>query len=250
MNYRRTFAIYRKLGHFSKHYVYYCAAKKLQLNWKLYLQRKLYWGHRKIKQFIWNCRETKIVHTRKVREQLRMQDEEIVYKAIVVRANKFLTDKLEEEEGADLLKNYLIEVDAAVRREGTRINNNNTIPVFPNKYDDPHIATLYTTRAKAMYVLNKRSELDVIRLSREKFRKSSPPIYYCDYCLETFLTGERSRLHYQLGCPHKKGIHICQSWAMAKTITEIALQRLMVNFFSAKKTAEKFKERNILEDAM
>ena len=248
-NYRKKLVIYRKLYHMSRHYKYHKMASLIQLNYKLYKNRKVFWAWKTIKEWFWSKFYSKIIHQRAREEEARMKDEEVVYKAIVVRANKFLKDKLEDKEGADLLKTYLVEVDAAVRREGrvvgllsstrsdssnsksSKKNKNQIQPVFPTKDDDPQLASLYTTRAKAMYILNKRSELDVIRLSREKFRRTSRPPYHCQECLAVFLSAEQCRLHSRLGCPHVGGIHSCQSWVMAKEITNIALKRLMTSFF-------------------
>ena len=252
-NYRKKLVIYRKLYHMSRHYKYHTMASLIQLNFKLYRNRKIFWAWKTIKEWFWSKFYNKIIYQRARVEEARMKDEEVVYKAIVIRANKFLKDKLEDKEGADLLKTYLVEVDAAVRREGRAVgllssrrndtNNkshsssnsskikNEIQPVFPSKEDDPQLASLYTTRAKAMYVLNKRSELDVIRLSREKFRRTSRPLYHCRECLAVFLSAEQCRLHSLLGCPHTGGIHSCQSWIMAKEITNIALERLMTSFF-------------------
>jgi hypothetical protein len=49
--------------------------------------------------------------------------------------------------------------------------------------------------------------------------------------MSVFLTGAASRLHRRLGCPHEGGIHLCKSWVLARDITELALERLLVNFF-------------------
>jgi hypothetical protein len=120
----------------------------------------------------------------------------------------------------------LFEVENALRREAKSGEQ-----VFPRKEEEPQLARLFTTRSKAMYILNKRGELDVLRLSREKFRLSAPPRYYCSNCMSVFLTGSASRLHRRLGCPHEGGIHLCKSWVLARDITELALERLLVNFF-------------------
>lgn len=191
-----------------------------------YQHRKIYWAHKTIKNFVYGVFQGHIYRLRAAEERVRMNDEEIVYRAIVERARKFLRDKLEEDEGIELLRKYLADVDASLRRESVTKEQ-----VFPLRSQDRQFATLFTTRAKAMYILNKRGELDVVRLSREKFRRSAKPPYYCTECMSVFLTGAMSRLHKRLGCPHDDGIHTCTSWRLAREITELALQRLLVNFF-------------------
>ena len=137
------------------------------------------------------------------------------------------------EEGLEVLKTYLRKVESALKFEAKLEQ-----PVFPSRQEEPELARLFTTRSKAMYVLNKRGELDVIRLSREKFRLNAPPHYYCTSCMSVFLTGSMSRLHKRLGCSHEAGIHLCRSWILAREITELALEKLLVNFFNKPKKTQ------------
>jgi hypothetical protein len=226
--------VYRKFTSLSFHLRQDRGARTIQRACTAYQHKKVYWGHKKIKQFIYMRYESSIYRTRVLRESLRMKDEEVVYRAIVERAKTFLQNKLEEDEGMDLLKTYLFEVENALRREASKPAGDKTA-VFPSKWDEPQMARLFTTRAKAMYILNKRGELDVLRLSREKFRHNAPPPYYCKECMSVFLTASQSRLHYRLGCPHEEGIHRCTSWVLARDITELALERLLINFFKKPK---------------
>jgi len=199
---------------------------KIQRSYRAYLYKREYWAFKKIKIFVLKKCMRKVYLARKANEKIRMKDEEIVYNAVNQRAKKFLKDKLDEESGAELLKKYLIDVDAAVKREkegGPR--------VFPTREENSEVARMFTIRAKAMSVLSQKSDMDIIRLSREKFRRTSPPPYYCSDCMTVFLTGELSRLHYVLGCSHSTGMHKVRSWVLAEKITDIALERLATNFF-------------------
>mmetsp|Transcript_23184 Transcript_23184/g.34006 ORF Transcript_23184/g.34006 Transcript_23184/m.34006 type:complete len:515 (+) Transcript_23184:107-1651(+) len=204
-----------------------CNARVIQRSFLSYKLRVQYWATKTIKHLYMEYFAVWLIKRRRKEEMKRQEDEEDACKHMVERAHLYLRKLLQRGDGKGKLWTYLREVN-------DRWNDEENKPfVFPNKLDMPEIGMKWTVRGKAMHVLRHRTTFEVTEWARANFRESSPPLYVCSKCDETFLLRAIARAH-KMKCQVQQDLPRYLSWKLCQPIVDAALGPLVSHFYEKK----------------
>ena len=200
-NVKFQFAVRRRWNKMGRFLHRRWAATLIQRLQRWHAKRRVYWAEKTIKYFVLQQCGYRLLKKRRKDEQRRRNYEQETTDILVRRALENL-DGLLNDEGSVILTQFLKSVNGVVKQvemaqPGTQLAQ---AKIFPTNREAPDFARLWTVRAKAMAVLRMRCSAEVTRLARRRFRQSSPALYECTRCAQTFLVKNIKFDHQKYRC--------------------------------------------------
>ena len=204
----------------------------IQKNIRSLMLRKQFKANKVIKFFFMRCFGIHLIRRRMREEKRRKRYEDETAAIFLLRGQENLMKIIGgKNQYKELMDNYWRSVKGALSRPEEATEK---MPVFPSDILLPEISLCWTNKGKAKLILKERCRLDVIELSREKFRIRSPPLYSCDFCGHVSVVRRLAEYH-TVYCAEAlriaagkepTDIRGCVSWRFAKLVVDVALAPL------------------------
>lgn len=143
----------------------------------------------------------KLIRSRRLTEKRRLQYENDTIQVMLRKGKYNLELSLLNNDGAAMKKQYLDSIDA-YKKANSKADYDDKVQILPTKIE-LQVCNKYwsawTSRSIALLVLEMKLEYKLKKKVIDKFRLTSPPLYACRICHETFLL-KCEKMHHNEVC--------------------------------------------------
>lgn len=207
----------------------------IQKNIRKYIQRNVFLAKKTIKRFFLLYFGVFLARGRVRAEKRRIHYENETANTINTLAQENLRIVMRKKQMSHKarMETYYSSIKGAMSRpRGSR--GSTVVPIFPTEEHLPDIIHCWTNRGCAQLILRERCKEEVYVLSRRRFRRQSPPPYWCAFCgcvslfhrLAVVHTASCQERHRVLTGREPRDHRGCAAWMFAKLVVDAALEPL------------------------